>query len=322
MRVAAQDPELLKSRVLTAVRQASLVSPTVKPYRMVATITVFDGAGKNPQVGSMEQIRSGRNLRTEVTFPGSLLTVLNSAKGNYFSAQGNLPYYAPSLVKAAHTPFEFTGFGTDAAVKPAGLPADIQVECIAVNSAPSGLVEGSRALVHEVCLDRGADDLRVVVDDKLEYLRSDLVSFDGQRIARRVDLHLGGFVIGTAQITSLENIVHEENIFVPVADMKLIENTPEHVPASVMAGRLLNHENPKFPMRAKFAHIQGVVVLHAVIGKDGHIGNLSVISSPDNMLSEASIKAVSKWTYEPYLLNGTPTEVDTTITVQFAFGAQ
>ena len=87
-----------------------------------------------------------------------------------------------------------------------------------------------------------------------------------------------------------------------------------------MQGKILKHENPKYPGIAKAAHIQGVVLLHAVIDKAGHIQDLSIISSPDDSLSQASMKAVKKWLYEPYLLNGQPTEVDTTITVNFAMG--
>jgi protein TonB len=74
-----------------------------------------------------------------------------------------------------------------------------------------------------------------------------------------------------------------------------------------------------YPPIAKQAHVQGVVVLHAIIGKDGRIKNLNVISG-NAMLTQAAVDAVSNWRYKPYLLNGEPTEVDTTVTVNFSFG--
>jgi protein TonB len=58
------------------------------------------------------------------------------------------------------------------------------------------------------------------------------------------------------------------------------------------------------------------VVLQAVIGKDGSIQNLKMISGHP-MLAPAAIEAVKQWKYKPYFLNGEPVEVDTQITVNF-----
>ena len=74
-----------------------------------------------------------------------------------------------------------------------------------------------------------------------------------------------------------------------------------------------------FPLAARQAHISGSVLLHAIINIDGKIKDLQVIGSPDDLLSEAAMNAVRHWTYSPYLVDGKPTEVDTTITVNFNF---
>jgi len=58
------------------------------------------------------------------------------------------------------------------------------------------------------------------------------------------------------------------------------------------------------------------VVLHAVIAKDGTMKSLAVVSGPQE-LQMSAMDAVRQWTYRPYLLNGEPTEVDTTITVNY-----
>jgi len=67
---------------------------------------------------------------------------------------------------------------------------------------------------------------------------------------------------------------------------------------------------------ARQARIQGTVVLQAVIGKDGSIQNLKVVSGHP-MLAPAALEAVKQWRYKPYFLNGEPVEVDTTINVNF-----
>jgi len=61
------------------------------------------------------------------------------------------------------------------------------------------------------------------------------------------------------------------------------------------------------------------VMLQAVIGKDGRIENLQMISGHP-MLAPAAIEAVRQWRYRPYTLNGEPVEVETEITVNFVLG--
>jgi protein TonB len=75
---------------------------------------------------------------------------------------------------------------------------------------------------------------------------------------------------------------------------------------------------PQYPPIAKIAHASGTVVLRAIISKTGTIQQLSVASSTNHMFDESAIDAVKQWRYKPYILNNEPTEVDTTITVNFA----
>jgi protein TonB len=62
---------------------------------------------------------------------------------------------------------------------------------------------------------------------------------------------------------------------------------------------------------------QGTVVLAATISRDGVIENLRVLTGPST-LRIAAQEAVAQWRYRPYLLNGQPVEVETTINVVFA----
>jgi TonB family protein len=89
------------------------------------------------------------------------------------------------------------------------------------------------------------------------------------------------------------------------------------VSAGAMAGNILTKVTPVYPQAAKDAKIQGAVVLDAVIGKDGLIKSLKLVSGPEE-LTHSAWNAVSQWTYKPYLLNGEPTEVETTITVNYS----
>ncbi len=89
------------------------------------------------------------------------------------------------------------------------------------------------------------------------------------------------------------------------------------VDSGTLAGALLTHVNPIYPEAAKKAKIQGPVVLHAVVGKDGSVQNLTVVSGPPE-LQPSTLDAVRQWTYKPFLLNGDPVEVETTVTVTYS----
>ena len=81
-------------------------------------------------------------------------------------------------------------------------------------------------------------------------------------------------------------------------------------------GRLLQKIQPIYPEPAKRLRIQGDVVLTALIARDGGIEGLKAISGHP-MLIPAALEAVRQWRYKPYILNGSATEVETTIKVTF-----
>jgi TonB family protein len=89
---------------------------------------------------------------------------------------------------------------------------------------------------------------------------------------------------------------------------------PHVVPAKEMVNYLLTKVPPVYPVKAKKARIQGKVVLNATIGKDGTVEQLMVVSGPE-ALQQSALDAVRKWTYKPFLVNGNPVEVKTTINV-------
>jgi TonB family protein len=81
-------------------------------------------------------------------------------------------------------------------------------------------------------------------------------------------------------------------------------------------GLLIHKVNPSYPEAARSALIEGTVVLCASISKAGKITNLRAVSGPPELIA-ASLKAVKKWRYKPYLLNGEPVEVETDIRVNY-----
>lgn len=107
----------------------------------------------------------------------------------------------------------------------------------------------------------------------------------------------------------------------PTNDMAAVPPPPQSVRVSggVIQGLLIYQVQPVYPPEAERARVEGVVVLAAVVSKNGRIKNLRVLSGPV-LLGDAAIGAVQQWRYRPYIVMGNPVDVDTTITVNFVLG--
>jgi len=103
---------------------------------------------------------------------------------------------------------------------------------------------------------------------------------------------------------------------------KFVPVTPQRIRISqgVTRGLLIQKVEPAYPPLARSARVQGDVVLSAIIDSNGQITNLQLVSGHP-MLVPSAIAAVKQWRYKPYLLNGQPVEVETTITVIFSLSS-
>lgn len=94
--------------------------------------------------------------------------------------------------------------------------------------------------------------------------------------------------------------------------------TPQklRISTGVAEGLKIHDVQPTYPQMARIAHIQGDVTLQATISKTGAIENLRATNGHP-ILIQAALDAVRQWKYKPYILNGEPVEVETTIQVKF-----
>jgi periplasmic protein TonB len=86
---------------------------------------------------------------------------------------------------------------------------------------------------------------------------------------------------------------------------------------AVMVKMLKVKIEPVYPPLAKDKGIQGTVRLHAIVGRDGAMQQIEVISGQP-LLVQAALDAVRQWKYRITYLNGEPVEVDTTIDINFS----
>jgi protein TonB len=94
------------------------------------------------------------------------------------------------------------------------------------------------------------------------------------------------------------------------------QSAPVRIGSGVQSAKLMFGPKPAYPPLARATRTQGTVKIQALIGRDGVIRNLQVVSGAP-LLIAAAIEAVQRWRYQPTLLNGEPVEVITEIDVNF-----
>ncbi|MGA9184973.1 MAG: energy transducer TonB [Candidatus Acidiferrales bacterium] len=96
---------------------------------------------------------------------------------------------------------------------------------------------------------------------------------------------------------------------------------PVFIRGGVMEARLIRRVEPAYPETARLLHLSGIVQMRAIIGADGRVRELTVLSG-NPILATAAEAAVHEWRYHPTLLDSQPVEVETFITVTFVLGAE
>jgi TonB family protein len=177
-----------------------------------------------------------------------------------------------------------------------------------VYAAPNGVLKS--ITVSGLSDEAKADLLARLPVHEGDTLTPDVLEKAGQTV-KEFDEHLGigvGVVNGNAHM----QISPDEHIRVgPVETPKRIR-----VGGSVQAVNLVSQGTPEYPALAKQAGVQGTVSLSVIVGKDGKVQDIKVISGHP-LLVQAALDAVKNWVYRPTLLNGDPVEVSTTIDVNF-----
>jgi protein TonB len=95
------------------------------------------------------------------------------------------------------------------------------------------------------------------------------------------------------------------------------KDRPIRISAGVLSGNLVHKEEPVYPEEARTDKVTGVIVMAATVDDQGKVANLSVVSGPE-LLRAAALTAARQWKYRPYLLNGRPVFVLSTITINFS----
>lgn len=305
----------------------NFTDPALKPWHLKVTYQLYDDAGKPGEKGTYEYWWVSANLhRSTWTRPGATYTDWYTTNGKhyYLETGERLGFFEYKLQSALLAPLpdadelnpskvtlsreEVPIFGTKL---PCVMVVPIMPQHGEVKPEPMGLFP-------TYCFARNLPALRTSYSFSTFSISYDqFVKTQGRILPRAVQILEGKRVMLEARVGAINSISPYNPDLTPPTGALLTAPERVSIPASVAEGLLINKTNPVYPADARAAHVLGDVVLRAVIGRDGGVHELQVVTTPGASLAASTIRTVAHWVYQPYLLNGKPVEVETTIRVSF-----
>lgn len=322
--LSAEDTSAILARLQAATTENSLDVSGIKPWHLKVSFQTFDDQGKLSNQGTMEEWWSSPTLY-KIAYKSTSYTATEIVNGDdhfYSLGDPSTPYMMNLLHELIVHPAPSAKLVEDSKLELYSTNVGkVKLDCIALKPTKAIGPQIPQGLDPTYCLDHGIAKLRVAyLTAYLQAVRNTLGTFQQRTVSIDTFVTDVERTVMTAQISSLTGFAPDATTFAPTADMSKPDTIMTMVGSRIEAGLKLSGPMPTYPRSAREDHIMGSVVLSAVIGADGHIHQLEVEVSPDSALSLSARNAVQQWVYRPYLLNGVPTEVKTTITVNFNFG--
>jgi TonB family protein len=317
------DPQTL---LPLAVSANSLDDPKLTPWHLKASFESFDDKGQPADKGTFEEWRLG---------PGKSKRIYTSAHYNQAEYENPTGIFYESNVGAPPWPLSLIGKefvhpmpdssdtrGSTPELRPFNATKSIKLSCLML-SQPLKKIQWPLGLFPTYCFNAGSTMLRFeLFYGGIEAIRNEMATFRGAYVAKDISLSDSGNRLLHMQLVSLSSMTESEGAaidalpgFVKIAPPKQLD-----VSTGVMTGRKIGGRNPTYPERARANRVQGRVVMDAMIGTDGRIHQLRVVTSPDELLSISAVSAVGTWVYSPYIFQGNPVSIKTQINVVYNLG--
>lgn len=305
-------------------------SPTLKPWHLKATYQLYDENGKPGEQGTYEYWWvSPQAYRSTWTRVGAKHTDWRTPDGRYVSQSTGEPltYFEYQLQSALLLPLPPVGDLDPAKsrlVDESVTAGGAKVPCFMVvplSPLVSPKQDLERGTFPTYCFDSQRPILLGIYSFGSVLTQfSNIVQPQGKYLAREVGFREGKRNLLTAKVETIDGIGPADPALTPSPDAVGCKLCKVNLSGALAGGMLIKKFFPKYPEDAKAAHVQGTVVLQGIIGPDGKIHDLRVVSAPRASLAAASFWAVMQWEYRPYRLNGDPVAVETTMNVTFTLG--
>ena len=308
--------------------------PSQKPFHLKATYQIYDDKGNPAEKGTYEYWWASPTVhRSSWSRPGAAYTSWTTGEGqhSYLRKGGPIEFFEDKLEDAFLNPLPSA---KDLAPGASTLEHEqlkigsYQMPCVMVMPImPKEPLRGAIPPTPPVgtfptyCFDPALPILRISFSmGSVAASYDNLVKAQGKFLAKQIAFYEGKRKILTASMDSLETVSSANPAFTPDPGAVAQKFGTVPISAGVAVGQLLTKVQPYYPDDAKAVRVSGTVVLQATIGIDGIIHELRVVSTPWPSLAASALWAVSQWRYKPYLFNGEPVEVETTVNVIFTLG--
>jgi TonB family protein len=314
------DPQVLLPLAISA---NSLDDATLTPWHLKASYESFDESGKVADQGTFEEWRLSsdkwKRIYTGATFNQ---TEYESSEGTFYETSAGAAPWPLSLIgkELVHPmPDDSDMDGSTPELRPFNATKSVKLSCLMLTQ-PLKKTHWPLGLFPTYCFDANSTMLRAeLFDGGVEAVRNQMATFRNTYVAKDIHLTDDGKQLLQIQLVSLSSMSQSEATalaatpgFGKIAPPKQVDLASD--------GNKIGGPNPIYPVQARQNHIQGKVVMQARIGTDGRIHQLRVVSTTDELLSIAAMSAVERWVYKPYMLQGKPVSVKTTINVIFRLG--
>jgi TonB family protein len=301
---------------------STLEDVRLKPWHLKLSFQLFDAQKKPTDQGTIEEWWSSPTLyKIAYTSPLYTSVDIKNANGFFRTKRAGLPpvsveilrgmviHPMPSQLDVSRSKAKFI-------LQPFG---KTQLDCIMLEPIDNK-TKVPLGLFPTYCMDHDTSSFRVFFGlGSPMMVRNRVGRFQEREVAIDQTASLNNSVVSTAHVESLQNLVEDAAEYVPSPEMSKVAGQIPRVSSGVSAGLLATQVKPIYPQRARDNHAQGTVILSATISREGRVISVRPIQVPDADLAIAAMQAVLVWTYKPYILNGEPTAINTTITVNFGF---
>jgi len=329
----SKDPRAL---LAAAAPYYDFSSPDLKPWHLKATYQLYDADGKPTEQGTYEYWwASPQVYRSTWTRTGASESDWTTAEGRYveIGPGDGLDYYEYALKRELLTPLPDADLLQSENSLLASKHVDngsMEMECVMVMSKHLGIDSIAAipmGMLPTYCFDAHSRALLASYSfGGLTAQFPQVIRTQGHYLAKMIVLSENGHKVLSASVEALDSAAVSDPAFTPSHDAKSMPpaglNTADliHMDYSTIfkTGNLIHQISPVYPEQARQSRVQGTVVLRAIIGKDGNVHGLRVVSAPSALLIGSSIAAVSQWKYKPFLIKGKPVAVETKIRVIYS----
>jgi TonB family protein len=320
---APSDPaEFLK----LAAQKNGLGGADLRPWHIKVTYQTYDDHGKPAEQGVFEDWWAAPK-QYKMTFSRNSFhrTTYVSKSGNTDIGDRDLPFPEYLLTRVLISPIEEDMYREDSKLRSFTKRfGKVDLHCI--QEIPAGLKAdhppAEDPVFPTVCFEPSAPMLRISGSfGEGSLVIEKVAALDERYLPEDATVYDNGMPVLSFHLDQGESTASwDPSIFQPPASASANNAAGSDtvtLNAAVVSGTKIAGQPPSYPLPDKIQRVQGTVVLKALIGTDGRIRRLRVVSAPDDQLAISAMTAVKTWRYRPYLLAGLPVNVETQLNIVY-----